>query len=89
MPYIKPADRVALYFEPHDTPQNAGELNYLFSEIARRYLHDKGKSYQTMNDIVGALDGAKTEFNRRVVAPYEDLKIEENGDVYHEERRKP
>jgi hypothetical protein len=35
-----------------------------------------------VNDVVGALDGAKAEFQRRVVAPYEDKKIRENGDVY-------
>jgi hypothetical protein len=42
----------------------------------------KGKNYQTVNDIVGALEGAKMEFYRRAAAPYEDLKIKENGDVY-------
>jgi hypothetical protein len=31
---------------------------------------------------VGALEQAKDEFRRRVVHPYEDLKIKENGDVY-------
>ena len=41
-----------------------------------------GNSYATINDIIGALEGAKMEFYRRVVAPYEDEKIKENGDVY-------
>jgi hypothetical protein len=35
-----------------------------------------------MNDVVGALEGAKAEFQRIVVAPYEDKKMAENGDVY-------
>ena len=39
-------------------------------------------TYQTMNDIIGALEGAKLEFYRRVVVPYENDKIEQNGDVY-------
>ena len=30
----------------------------------------------------GALECAKLEFARRIVAPYEDAKIKENGDVY-------
>ncbi|WP_439397023.1 DUF6899 family protein [Bradyrhizobium sp. PMVTL-01] len=35
-----------------------------------------------MNDVLGALDGAKAEFYRRVAAPYEDAKIADSGDVY-------
>ena len=38
-------------------------------------------NYQTMNDIMGALAGAQIEFYRRKVAPYEDTKIKDNGDV--------
>ena len=85
MPYIKDADRTRLgmsYFLHEDCPQSAGELNYLFTMLAKQYMNKKGLSYQTINDIVGALDGAKVEFQRRVVAPYEDKKIRENGDVY-------
>lgn len=32
--------------------------------------------------VIGALEFALSEFKRRVVAPYEDGKIAENGDVY-------
>ena len=39
-------------------------------------------SYKTCNDITGALINCEHEFYRRVVAPYEDKKIIENGDVY-------
>jgi hypothetical protein len=39
-------------------------------------------TYQTMNDCLGALEGAKLEFYRRVVVPYEEQKKYENGDVY-------
>jgi hypothetical protein len=81
MPYIKPEDRVALYFEPSDTPQNAGELNYILTKISHRYWEDNGKNYQAFNDIIGALEGCKLELYRRKVAPYEDIKIKENGDV--------
>lgn len=31
---------------------------------------------------VGAIECAKMEFARRVIFPYEDRKISENGDVY-------
>ena len=50
-----------------------------------RYLKFHGLSYQTCNDIVGALDNCKDEFRRRVQHPYEDGKIEENGDCYPRE----
>ena len=82
MPYIKQEDRYKL-----DTlewpPCSAGELNYGITRMIKCYLHDRGISYQTMNDIVGALEGAKLEFYARVVRPYEDEKIAENGDVYN------
>ena len=59
-----------------------GDLNYLFTKVALSYLRARGKRYTTMNDVLGALEGAKLEFYRRLVAPYEDVKIHENGDVY-------
>jgi hypothetical protein len=61
---------------------NAGGLNYVISQIAIHYLLKKGIKYQTMNDIVGAFDGAKVEFQRRIVAPYETQKAFDNGDLY-------
>lgn len=64
--------------------ENAGELNFKITVLINNYCRHKGLKYQTMNDVVGALDSAKAEFQRRVVAPYEDLKIQQNGDVYHE-----
>jgi len=78
LPYIKKEDR----FEATDFPKNAGELNYAITILIQKYLHKNGLNYQHINDIVGALDGAKSEFQRRVVNPYEDKKIKENGDAY-------
>lgn len=34
-----------------------------------------------INDCIGACEGAKLEFYRRVASPYEDVKIKQNGDV--------
>ena len=61
---------------------NAGELNYVLTLVITQYLATAGSRYQSMNDIVGALEGCKLEFYRRVVSGYEDSKILENGDVY-------
>lgn len=85
MPYIKQERRKE--FEPWlenqpAVPCTPGELNYVFTILAKQYVEEFGLSYQTINDVIGALEGAKMEFYRRVAVPYEDQKIKENGDVY-------
>ena len=40
-----------------------------------------GKSYWKMALIVGVFTTLVAEFTRRVINPYEDTKIAENGDV--------
>jgi len=84
MPYIKQKDRKGLNtmteYATH-APETPGELNYVFSIIIKDYF-DHSPNYQGINDIIGALEGAKMEFYRRVAVPYEDTKIKENGDVY-------
>jgi hypothetical protein len=77
MPYIKQDKReVARRY-----PLTAGELNFAITLLIKRYW-SLSKDYQQINDIIGALEGAKAEFQRRVVEPYEDTKIKANGDVY-------
>lgn len=85
MPYIDAKDR------PHLDPtgpgracQDAmtpGELNFQLTALVDGYLAGN-LDYQAINDVVGALECAKLEVYRRIAAPYEDLKIELNGDVY-------
>ena len=79
MPYIKKDNRLAI--DLGDVPLDAGELNYLFTTLCHEYWERSGRNYQAFNDIIGALEGCKLELYRRKVAPYEDKKIEENGDV--------
>lgn len=79
MPYIKEDQRKKL--AAGQAPNDPGELNYALTLLLHQYLKDKGTSYRTFNDILGALHGASLEFYRRWVAPYEDQKIAENGDV--------
>lgn len=80
MPYID--DEKKKLMEMGCLPATAGELNYAFTAVSIAYLEEKGESYQTYNDIIGALEGAKLELYRRKVSKYEDKKIKENGDVY-------
>jgi len=56
----------------------------MFTEVIKMYMKDHGLSYQTINDIVGALEGAKLEFYRRIAVGYEEQKRHDNGDVYHD-----
>lgn len=82
MPYIKKVIRDSLLKDTRWViPTSAGELNYMITLLIHDYLRENGNNYQAMNDIIGALDGCKMEFYRRKVAPYEDIKIQENGDV--------
>ena len=82
MPYIPPETRVYVAPLISAAAKHSGELNFQLTVVVRAYLNAHGLSYQTCNDIVGALDNAKDEFRRRVQHPYEDTKIAENGDVY-------
>ena len=86
MPYIEEIDREK--FEKleldriAESIENAGQMNYVVTMLIKSYLERKGLCYQNLNDILGALEGAKLELYRRVAAPYEDEKVESNGDVY-------
>ena len=62
--------------------RNVGCLNYTITRLLIDYLNYKGKSYTTFNSLIGVLECAKLELYRRMVAPYEDKKKAENGDVY-------
>lgn len=85
MPYIikerRPLIDDTTLHNMHKVLESKGELNYALTRVILAYLKKHGNSYSTQNDIVGALDCAKAEFQRRVMGPYEDRKIEENGDI--------
>lgn len=83
MPYITQRRRDKI--DDTDSAYNAGELNYILTKELMSYLNSKGRSYKTINDVLGALEGAKLEFYRRVAVPYEKKKMRDNGDVYQEE----
>ena len=83
MPYINRSDRH--YFDERIKNiiiQSAGELNYIITMLIDTYIADHKKSYQTINEAIGVLECAKMELYRRIASPYENTKLEENGDVY-------
>lgn len=58
-----------------------GPINYIITTILNIYI-GQHPSYERFNAAIGVLECAKLELYRRKVARYEDLKKEENGDVY-------
>jgi hypothetical protein len=85
MPYINKLDRPN--FEANIielvcklTADNPGDINYLISSIIWR-LFKRYPNYKNANTLLGVLEAVKLEFYRRVVSPYEDKKIQENGDI--------
>ena len=58
-----------------------GNLNYVITRILIEYLRVHGMCYDTLCDIDGVLGDIAKEWYRRVVVPYEDKKIFENGDL--------
>ena len=84
MPYIKQEDReqfTDILSGLKNRISNEGELNYVITKLCLGYMERKGKCYSTLNTIHGVLNCADKEFYRRFTAPYEDYKIDENGDV--------
>lgn len=57
-----------------------GSIDYVVTKIIRSsYTFDR---FFQFNRAIGVLTAILFEFYRRMVAPYEDKKIKENGDVY-------
>ena len=89
MPYINKVDRSdfgAGLLELQELIRRRGisngELNYMITTLGLMYLDRHGKSYNTISDVIKAMECAKLEFYARVARPYEDAAKERNGDVF-------
>jgi len=84
MPYIKQEDRLKFnsnlqkLSEQIDTD---GELNYCITKLLHLFIDKHGKNYKNLARCIGALNCVELEFYRKVVSPYEEQKIKENGDI--------
>ena len=88
MPYVNEVERELI--EEGESPETAGQLNYQISALLGAYLAERAEddgrmSYGRLNEVIGVLECAKLEFYRRLVAFYEDKKMDDNGDVYSDE----
>ncbi len=63
------------------SPCTPGELNYLITKLLLMQPRDVFDDYAV---LLGTLDAVRLEFARRALFPYEDTKIEANGDIYPE-----
>lgn len=84
MPYIQKNRRktldscfLTLYLEI----ETKGELTYCLYRIVKDYIKMKGKSYQNISEAISSVADTEHELRRRVLNPYEDKKIKENGDI--------
>jgi hypothetical protein len=83
MPYItqeQRGDLDQLISEMGDvySVQANGDLNYILFAFCKRYV---SPSYNNYKNFCGELRQCATEIERRILAPYEDSKIIDNGDV--------
>jgi len=88
MPYIKQEERARYaivlsdlisVLEQVPEEERDGHINYVVTVMLKRLY--KPPRYLRYNKAIGVLECIKQEFYRRVVAPYEDKKMAENGDV--------
>ena len=80
MPYIKQINKEALVAGASIT--GPGELTYMIQQLLRRYWKNSPQNYETIAQILGSIQGARFDFEQRIVKDYERLKCEANGDVW-------
>jgi hypothetical protein len=84
MPYIPAARRPdfdALLEQLAAQVQTEGELNYCIYKLATLHVGRIGESYANLARCGSAMEHAKLEWYRRRLAPYEDQKIAQHGDI--------
>lgn len=84
MPYIKPERRQVFDAFLEASAQHIeteGELNYCFFKLSALFIQRVGESYDKLSMCSSAMEHAKLEWYRTRLAPYEDIKIEENGGI--------
>jgi len=88
MPYIKQERRPEIdklleplikHLESIPIEAQDGTVDYVITKIIKRIYQPK--NFFTLNRALGVLIAVIQEFYRRVVAPYENKKMIENGDV--------
>ena len=80
MPYIGSIAKKQL--EEGHPIEKPGNLTYLIQQLLRRYWKNSPQNYQAIAEILGSLQGARFDFEQRIVLDYERKKRDENGDCW-------
>jgi hypothetical protein len=88
MPYISRSERkqyqevlsVLAEIIPQDRMLRPGHMNYIVSLLIQK-VYGTQLRYADHNEVVGVLNCIALEFYRRKTAPYEEVKIKEEGDL--------
>ena len=83
-PYIKQEDRYKMEDRIRrlaERIETEGELNFTITKLCHIMMEKWGSKYKDHNATVGVLMCVLLELYRRKTGPYEDTKIEENGDI--------
>ncbi len=82
MPYIKQEERARCNSVVNQMTESGvkanGDLNYILFKYCKEHVEP---SYNNYKNYIGELQETVAEIRRRLLAPYEDIKIQENGDV--------
>jgi hypothetical protein len=87
MPYIKKEQRPKIdelitplieHIKSLPLEEQDGSLNYAVTKIIKKVYPQK---YFHFNRALGVLSAITLELYRKIIGPYEDTKITENGDV--------
>ncbi len=65
----------------------SGEITYAVSILMMNFLKHNSPhllTFSVLNTCIGAVERALDEFKRRILDPYEQQKIRDNGDIYQE-----
>jgi len=88
MPYIPNKQRFEKLFKEmckgENIAINPGEVNYLVFSLIMSIWEKSLKNYASISAIISALEGAKFEFQRLIVGPYENQKLMYNFQTYEE-----
>lgn len=84
MPYTKQHRRrhiIKLLKELEPYIEDKGDLNFTICHLTGNLILRSGISYEKISNWINGVENAGVELTRRILFPYEDTKIEENGDV--------
>lgn len=84
MPYITSKQKRTIekpLSELSERVYDLGEFTYAVYYLALSLLRKRGVCYKHYAEILGALTATQHELYRREIGPYEEEKLEQNGDV--------